>query len=98
MFFFFYLYFLLTKYLFALRTTLLMTNSHCHHCTPSPSPEQMQAQDTSVSQVLELLVCVKTELQQTLKQRLEFVGRCQNVGVGLGLSLCAVPLSRNLVS
>ena len=26
------------------------------------------------------------------------IRRHQNIGVGLGLSLCAVPLSRNLVS
>ena len=47
-FFFHFAYFLSTKFLSALRTTLMTTIRH-HHFIPSLSPEQMQAQDASVS-------------------------------------------------
>ena len=37
---------------FALRTTLMMTNSHTHHHMPSPSPEWTQAWGETASRVL----------------------------------------------
>ena len=47
-FFFTFAYLLSTKFLFALRTTLMSTIGHHHH-TPSPSPERMQARGASAS-------------------------------------------------
>ena len=50
-FFFTFAYLLSTKFLFALRTTLMSTISYHHH-TPSPSPERTQARDADASRVL----------------------------------------------